>query len=740
MIVRSDLVRASVARWKKKARVEPAALAQKLGEGEREQVTGPQRATRFSALLNQVQDPVVARMQLERIIEGNDLTGINYLTIGTVRARSVCRVHLRNSAGRTVGFGTGFLVGPGVLMTNHHVIAGAEDARYSLVEFQYEYDVDGTDRPVITFAILADPTPIANQPLDFSLVRVAPRSVDGKHAIEDFGWLPLSPTPGKAIIGEYLTVIQHPSGERKQVCVRENKVLKYDESGTTLWYKTDTAAGSSGSPVFNDTWQVVALHHSGVPETNDKGQWLTIDGKVWDQSMDETQVKWIANEGVRISSILQFLSANNRADMLAHAVLEPGTPPARKSSDGESTANGGSEIVGDELRLTIPVRVSVRLDTAGLGPTIGNSGNSGNGQSNGYGNGHSALGPTPVKGLLPPAAVRVIEKVVVNQDNYDERPGYDPTFLGKGRLAIPLPTVSKAALKKSVLTFGSGAKKSSVLDYWNYSVIMNKSRQLAFLSAINVDGGLRKGARDAEGDRWFVDTRIDEQYQLGPEFYGAQKTFEVVDRVKNPFDRGHLSARNDAQWGKTAKEAKRNGDDSYHWVNCSPQHYLFNQGSKLWAGLEVYVITGFAEDSDGKASVFNGPVFDAPLSSLGADGRPVLNLTGQPHKDPTFGDVAIPKMFFKIVACERDGQLAVAAFIISQEDILATVDRLKGLPPLTQEKLTAAEAKLFQVSVADVAKLTGLDFGPLLKADTIGQEIFAVHGPLELRRFEQVAL
>jgi endonuclease G len=64
--------------------------------------------------------------------------------------------------------------------------------------------------------------------------------------------------------GEYLTIIQHPSGGDKQIALRENQLLKIDTH--TLWYRTDTSPGSSGSPVFNDVWQVVALHHSGVPK------------------------------------------------------------------------------------------------------------------------------------------------------------------------------------------------------------------------------------------------------------------------------------------------------------------------------------------------------------------------------------------------------------------------------------------------------------------------------------------
>src|SRR6185503_7865587 len=100
-------------------------------------------------------------------------------------------------------------------------------------------------RPVVTFAILADPAPIAVQGLDFCLAAVSTQSVDGRRNLSDYGWLPLSGEPGKAFVGEYLTIIQHPKGERKQVCVRENKLLKYAEKNPYVWYETDTVSGSS---------------------------------------------------------------------------------------------------------------------------------------------------------------------------------------------------------------------------------------------------------------------------------------------------------------------------------------------------------------------------------------------------------------------------------------------------------------------------------------------------------------
>ncbi|MER3477440.1 MAG: hypothetical protein C4287_14275, partial [Leptolyngbya sp. ERB_1_2] len=60
---------------------------------------------------------------------------------------------------------------------------------------------------------------------------------------------------------EFVTVIQHPGGQPKQIAIRENKVLKIGDDQDALqdnflWYASDTAPGSSGSPVLNDNWQV----------------------------------------------------------------------------------------------------------------------------------------------------------------------------------------------------------------------------------------------------------------------------------------------------------------------------------------------------------------------------------------------------------------------------------------------------------------------------------------------------
>jgi endonuclease G, mitochondrial len=673
---------------------------------DRDSATPAQRLARRTALLADLQDGAAADRQLERIISGNDLVSVNYLAIGMARSRAVCRVHVRDGSQKTVGFGTGFLVAPGVIMTNHHVIGGADEVGASLAEFEYELDVNGKEKAAARFQILANPAPITNKPLDFCLAMVAPVSETGRK-IESFGSMPLNPTPGKAIVGEYLTIIQHPAGERKQVCVRENKLLKYDENGTTLWYATDTLAGSSGSPITNGLWQVVGLHHMGVPDTDPKtGKWLTVDGKVWDRSMDESQVRWIANEGIRISAIMRHLKEEHANNVIVRKVMAGMfAPPVNEAADGHS---GGSTTVTSDGEMCITVPVSIRVS---VGSVLGNAGV----MSGSASTGAVAAGDAGASGITASAArgdqVGDVEAVVIDQSNYGERPGYNPNFLGTGKLALPMPV----APARDLLVFSSGSKKLSQLNYWTYSVLMSKTRRMALVSATNVDTSRRNNEDERADDSWFFDSRIPKSAQVGPEFYKKQKLFET-DRDDNPFDRGHLCKRVDCQWGDSRAEAKRNGDDSFHWTNCTPQHHLFNQGSKQWRGLEDFATDLFAA-ATGRCCVFNGPIFDAPVSRMDKNGQRVVSLRGARQADPTFGEVKIPKLFFKIVACvDEAGKPKASAYIMSQEEFLDRVERLKGWkkrPAGADEVLSEAEARKFKVRVKDIEGLTGLNFGGL---------------------------
>ncbi|QIJ66245.1 endonuclease [Streptomyces sp. JB150] len=238
---------------------------------------------------------------LERLIGRNNLTPVAFLEAGVEVSRSVGRVTISGPGG---GHGTGFMVSPSLLLTNNHVLRGAPEASRSKVAFAFQDCADGSPLVPAVFPLEPHRFFVTDRALDFSVVAVASRGAQGE-ALSSFGWLAVTATQGKLVIGEFVNIIQHPRGEPKQIALRDNQVV--DVLERFLHYESDTREGSSGSPVFNDQWEVVALHHSAVPKTDAEGRPLSVDGTVWRPEMGEQQVAWRANEGVRISRVLEAL-------------------------------------------------------------------------------------------------------------------------------------------------------------------------------------------------------------------------------------------------------------------------------------------------------------------------------------------------------------------------------------------------------------------------------------------------
>ncbi|MFE8005330.1 trypsin-like serine peptidase [Streptomyces sp. NPDC057418] len=130
-------------------------------------------------------------------------------------------------------------------------------------------------------------------------------------------------------MGEFVNIIQHPRGEPKQLALRENQVI--DMLDEFVHYACDTREGSSGSAIFNDQWEVAALHHSAIPKTDTEGRPLSVDGTVWTPEAGEDQLAWKANEGVRISRVLRALREvplTGAAARLRDEVFGVGATPA----------------------------------------------------------------------------------------------------------------------------------------------------------------------------------------------------------------------------------------------------------------------------------------------------------------------------------------------------------------------------------------------------------------------------
>ncbi|MBI1685080.1 DNA/RNA non-specific endonuclease [Caulobacter hibisci] len=638
----------------------------------------------------------------ERIIAGNELQDANYLARGAVAARAVLRIVLKASSGRTIGYGTGFLIGDGVLLTNHHVLESPEAARYAEAEAFYERSILGDDLTPWRFALRPDELFFTSEALDFSIVAVAERDRTGAFSRRALGWLPLLGQTGKVLEGEWLTVVQHPEGKWKQVCVRENKLIKRDDD--VLWYSTDTLGGSSGSPVFSNDWLVVALHHSGVPEKRD-GKWQTIDGRDYDPSVDrEDRIKWVANEGIRVSRIVDALRANTATashalvgpildtgvrdiDVRLPVLFAPGeAPPQLVSFEGTSFTAPSSASADPHRPKPLQPREKSMTQHITLKLLVGDDGRVSLLQG---GASESALVPLEAAAASKPKK-NIIDAPVSPATDWVK--GYDPDFLGTGALSVPLPIITDKKLIAPLQdaygqVFNAAQKAGGVLTYNGYSVVVNKERRLAFYSAANVSWEMRPGI-GGRSDNWLYDERLDRAHQLDNSYYR-----------NNRFDRGHLTRREDMEWGKGAVEAIRRANGTCTWPNCSPQHEIFNQGKdpavQLWQQLERYVLEERAKTGQFSVQVITGPVFGGA--------------------DPEYRGLPYPLEFWKVVvAVAEGGKLFATAYLLSQADV---IDK-HGLEAAPAEPFGAFAT--YQRPIAFIENLTGLKF-----TDGVGNSLSA---------------
>lgn len=259
-------------------------------------------------------------LEIERIIGENHLMDINYLKKGVEVSKTVCRlIRFREEVKQAIG--TGFLVGPNLLMTNFHVINSKRAARRLTAEFEYEKNEQGKVKNTTLFQLNPDVFFLNNETLDYTVVALSPIAINQpSKKLADYGYNKLSNSSHKIIEGERVSIIQHPEGLPKMVAIRDNKVVKIDDS--FIHYTTDTQKGSSGSLVANDQWDIVALHRSGVAARDDDGNYLLTKGGIYKSKADEPFIHWIANQGVLMDSILADINQRQIRDENQQALKE----------------------------------------------------------------------------------------------------------------------------------------------------------------------------------------------------------------------------------------------------------------------------------------------------------------------------------------------------------------------------------------------------------------------------------
>lgn len=211
--------------------------------------------------------------------------------ISQVESR-VCLVYYPDLDGNQIQ-GTGFLIGPGLVLTNYHVVEDAITRQLAgaaiRVRFGYNAEAptlvedNGADLTLASTWLLAS-SPYAEsdktgkapfpQPyqLDYAVLQLAaepgrdPVDIAASHTSLR-GWFRLEACTTEAALNSPLRIFQHPLGE--PIKIAEGVVLKLpatDDCAFRLRHNASTDYGSSGSPCLDSRYAcLLALHHAGDP-------------------------------------------------------------------------------------------------------------------------------------------------------------------------------------------------------------------------------------------------------------------------------------------------------------------------------------------------------------------------------------------------------------------------------------------------------------------------------------------
>jgi V8-like Glu-specific endopeptidase len=191
---------------------------------------------------------------------------------------------------KEVRMGTGFLVQGAVFgregllfVTNAHVISDTAPGAICSADARVTFEIEaGSDMPPCRVSeILFNSEPgelgkVDDAPgkLDVTVCRLSrtPSAATGLVAAAAIPW----PSPRTKAF-----VVGHPRAGELQFSLQDSVLLDVCKNERLMHYRTPTDPGSSGSPVFNKKWEVVALHHAGsqtCPRLSGQGSYEANEG------------------------------------------------------------------------------------------------------------------------------------------------------------------------------------------------------------------------------------------------------------------------------------------------------------------------------------------------------------------------------------------------------------------------------------------------------------------------------
>ncbi|MDC6366654.1 MULTISPECIES: DNA/RNA non-specific endonuclease [Flavobacteriaceae] len=586
---------------------------------------------------------------------------------------SVGRIEVPNISNMAFA-GTGFIVGENLIMTNRHV---AELFSYGLgikglnfipgqvagIDFKEEKNSEPNNEFYLDFLSVEMIHPY----WDMALIKVAGIRGDRKP-------VRLSTEEIPNLINRNIAVIGYPGIDNRVPAEKLKKVFNgvfnikrllpgkitgtrtirsYDNVVQSLAHNSTTMPGASGSILVDlTTGDAVGLHFAG----------RYLDSNFAVPTRQLASDSFVVDAGVNFDKEISkrnFWHPRWRAVDAEVSARSINSATPAKTTQQTSISQLGSRIVNNQIKLTIPLELSVGIP--------------------------SGIFPTEMDSFGVDTTIIDKEGVKPNS-NYVNRTGYDKNFLGE---EVNIPWLTNVDYQK-VARNKMAHDQRHVLTYDKFSIVMNAERRMPFFTCVNIDENKRITITNKEfNNDWVLDPRIDEKAQLDNEFY---RKHEGID---NPYDRGHLVKRTDVCWGDVREEAVEAHHDTFHYTNAALQHFRFNRGGD-WGDIEDFIGNN-AGNGKLKISVMSGPVFknDDPI-----------------YMTPTGFQVQVPIEFWKVVIYRRpDGKISSSSYLTSQSVQVSD----------TITETVFGDFRNFQISLQELESVTNLQFQDLRETDSFVQ-------------------
>jgi hypothetical protein len=255
------------------------------------------------SVTNDLGDQELSLSGLESMIDGDPMINPEMFIrqLETVK-RCVCRIQVTTPENK-MEFGTGFLVGTDLVLTNYHVVEKVintnDFAPRVICKFDFEISGNGNQISTSTDIDLNTQEPVLfhrpnsnldvegsdniNAPwgefnLDYALLRLSkkfgeePFGPNAANAINQVkrGWIDIPTDYSGLVSGGHMIILQHPDRLPLKMALGFSKITEISDDMLRVRYRINTAPGSSGSPCFDKNFRWIALHNMGDPNYNSR--------------------------------------------------------------------------------------------------------------------------------------------------------------------------------------------------------------------------------------------------------------------------------------------------------------------------------------------------------------------------------------------------------------------------------------------------------------------------------------